>query len=381
MAITKQLLARLFSIRDKGEYKVFAILGIKISIKNKYFKSRMKVLEERILALEMAKVMESGLWDAKYYIQNYHPEMKKHKALVHYMTKGYKKHENPSKIFNAKKYKLDSKNPIIDYLTCGRYSLHMLYYKNEFKAPQCIIDKYNFDKQNRKSKKVIYTCITNNYDDLYELSAYYYTDTCWDYICYTDNEEYIRQGRIGIWEIRPLYYTDLDNSRNNRWHKTHPHILFPDYEESVYIDANINILTPKFFNLVNSTNDDILLPIHSSRVCLYKELDWAEEMGFDRKEKIQEQYSIIKKSGFPENYGMFENNIIYRKHHKQEIIDMMEEWWSFIKDYCQRDQTSLAYLFWKNNRKIEDYAFENTRIDYLNYCIFSHKKGYSLCKS
>ena len=133
--------------------------------------------------------------------------------------------------------------------------------------------------------------------------------------------------------------------------------------------------------MVNSTDKDILLPIHADRVDLYKELLWAKDIGFDKNNVEIKQYEYFKKEGFPENYGMFENNIIYRKHLSKDIIDMMDEWWMFVKDYSQRDQCSLAYLFWKNNRKIKDFAFENTRIDYKNFCIYKHKKEWTLCNS
>ncbi len=330
--------------------------------------------------MEKLVILQSGLWDANYYIEKYHPEMKKDEALEYWMDEGYKKAESPSEIFDAKAYNRRNSNPIIDYLTRGAYTLEALYYQNKYPAPQCVVDKYLFDKKNRKSKKVVYTCITNNYDDLSDIKAYYYTDTSWDYICFTDNPDWLNKKQVGIWECRPLVFNESDNSRNNRWHKIFANELFPEYEESVYIDANINILTPNFFEMINSTDKDILLPIHSSRVDLYKELKWAKKKGFDEVEIIDKQYKLIEQNGFPENYGLFENNIIYRKHKNSEIIQMMEEWWIFVKNMCKRDQTSLAYIFWKHNRKIKDYAFENTRIDYKNFCIYKHKKGYELCK-
>jgi hypothetical protein len=338
-------------------------------------------LNERVFDLEKQIVLNSGLWDAEYYIKTYHPEMRKYEALEYYCQKGYKHLENPSKIFDAKKYKQKYKNPIIDFVTKGRYGLHQLFFKNEFVAPQEVVDSYLLEYKNRgKSNKVVYMCIINDYDDIHELEAFYYTDNSWDYVCFTDNKEWINQKRIGIWEIRPIVYNKMDSARNNRWHKLHPHLLFEDYEESVYIDSNINILTPKFFDVINNTDKDILLPIHSNGIDLYKELLHVRNLGLDLPEVIDEQYRIIKEAGFPENYGMFENNIVYRKHHSAEIIDLMNDWWYFVENYCRRDQTSLAYLFWKRNRKIRDYAFENTKIDYRNYCVFAHKKKWERCE-
>ena len=330
---------------------------------------------------DMNEVRESGLWDAKYYISNHHPEMRTYDALRYYVTEGYKNKEKPSKIFDSERYycPIDI-NPISHFLNIGRYCYNPAFFKNEFPASEKTINKYLEEKKQRKSNKVVYTCITNNYDSIEELKAFYYTDNSWDYICFTDNEEDVSKGEIGIWEIRPLVYKEADNSINNRYHKLKPHVILPEYEESVYLDANINVLTPKFFEMLNNTDKDILLPKHTNNIDLYKELLWAKNQGFQPPETLDKLYELIKQAGFPENYGMSENNIIYRRHKEPQIIEMMEEWWKYVSEYCKRDQASFAYVFWKNGRKFEDHTFENTRIDYKNFCVFTHKKEWDLCK-
>lgn len=335
----------------------------------------LKQLNEEVLRLKMLLVENSGLYDSQYYIKNYHPDMYKRQALQYYVEVGYKNSENPSQVFDISNYPKNIE-PILDYLSRG-YESEYLFQKNMYPATENNIKNYLKIRKNRKSSKVVYTCISNNYDNLEELRGYKYIDPSWDYVCFTDNEELIGKRNIGIWKIKALQFNKLDNSRNNRWHKIHPHLLFPEYEESVYIDANINIITSKFFDIVNQTDKDILLPIHANNTDLYMELKWAKEMQFDKAEVIEEQYNLIKESGFPKNYGMFENNLIYRKHFKTEIINIMNEWWHFVENYSRRDQTSLCYIFWKHNRKIEDYCIDNIRRDYKNFCIFKHKKGYT----
>lgn len=332
-------------------------------------------LEQRVLYIESEIVRQSGLYDDIWYIKTYHPEMNKHEALMHYITKGYLNDESLSPLLDSSKYHcILNTNPILDYIFRGRYQPTTLFFENKYLPSKIDI------KINEISKKVVYTCITNNYDDIESIRHYHCTDSSWHYVCFTDNQEWINKKQIGIWKILPLVYTDLDNARNSRWHKSHPHILFPEYNESVYIDANINILTRKFWNMLDSTDKDILLPLHSTRIDLYKEIEIIKQINFDDPQIVNEQYKIIKESGFPENYGLFENNIIYRKHNQKEIISMMNEWWYFIKNYSRRDQCSLAYIFWKYNREVKDYAFENTRIDYKNFCIFPHNKQYELLK-
>lgn len=93
-----------------------------------------------------------------------------------------------------------------------------------------------------KAKRVIYTCITGKYDTLKTMK---YIDKDWDYICFTDNASIKPDG---VWEIKPLQFSELDNSRNNRWHKLNPHLILSDYENSIYIDGNIRIKTKNFLN-------------------------------------------------------------------------------------------------------------------------------------
>lgn len=362
-------------ILNKEKRKNFKRKHIKKLQKPKNLEEELLLLKTRVLLLESEIVRKSGLWDDNFYIKTYHPEMRKYEALMHYMTQGWQNNESPSPLLDASQYNcVLYTNPILDYVLRGQYQLTRLFFENKYLPSNTNI------KINKASQKVVYTCITNNYDDIENIRNYHCTDTSWHYVCFTDNQEWIEKKQIGIWKILPLAYTELDNTRNNRWHKCHPHTLFPEYEESIYIDANINIISNKFWNMLSSTDKDILLPIHSERIDLYKELIWAKEMRFDESTLIDEQYRIIKGTGFPENYGMFENNIIYRKHHQKEIISMMDEWWSFIKNYCRRDQCSLAYIFWKHDREIKDYAFENTRIDYQNFCLFPHNKQYERLK-
>src|SRR5574344_1958635 len=93
-------------------------------------------------------------------------------------------------------------------------------------------------------KKVVYTCITGDYD---EPTIHNFINPDYDYVLFTDNKNLIKF-RKSPWETRPLAYDKSDNIRNARWHKTHPHILFTEYEISVWVDTNINILTKKFFD-------------------------------------------------------------------------------------------------------------------------------------
>ena len=78
----------------------------------------------------------------------------------------------------------------------------------------------------------------------------------------------------------------------------------------------------------------------------------------------------MRTEGMKEGYGLNETNIIFRKHKKTS--DIMDAWWDMINKYSSRDQTSLSYVLWKNNIRVNKISIDNARIDCLNYKIYSH---------
>lgn len=211
-------------------------------------------------------------------------------------------------------------------------------------------------------KGIIYTCITGDYDMLMEHS---FIDPMWDYVCFTDSR-YLQKkiNKNSIWNTKPLVFNELDDVRNARWHKLHAHDLFLEYQKSIWVDANVNIISQGFFSDVEKViknKQKISIPIHPDRKCIYEEYETCVQLGKDRLETMKDQVNIIKKDKFPRNYGLFETNIIYREHHDEGIIRLMLEWWWWIENYSRRDQLSLTYVLWKNGYKINPLDNESYR--------------------
>lgn len=78
-----------------------------------------------------------------------------------------------------------------------------------------------------ESKFVVYTCITNTYDQLWEVSHIENVR----FVCFTDTEINQQNG----WEIQPLSSPKRLTSGHdiNRFHKLFPHHLFPDYRNAL----------------------------------------------------------------------------------------------------------------------------------------------------
>jgi O-antigen biosynthesis protein len=206
--------------------------------------------------------------------------------------------------------------------------------------------------ESKKRKGVIYTCITGGYDGLTQHS---YIDNNWDYICFCDNPEMTDKKKIGHWQICALQYNELDQVRNARWHKTHPHLLLPEYEYSVWLDANINITSDLMFRQVQKCIDEKRLlsaPEHPIRSCVYEEALAVKLIRCDFQELIDKQISLIKQKGFPPQMGMNETGLLFRRHHEKLCREMMESWWELIQNYSRRDQLSFTYVAWKHNYKL-----------------------------
>lgn len=359
MVITKQ---------QEFEHILNSSIPFRLEQINKNIAVNKKMLINNRLEYFKREIIERKLFDENYYIKNY-PSYKKYgmSALDHYVEIGWRLMYNPSECFNTTLYLNTNRNldicPLFHFLSEGKDYAAYAYWSNPNSSP-------NYQRKSNNTK-VVYTCIVGNYDNLLQHT---YLDNEWDYVCFTDNIEWIEKGQIGCWQIKPLFLSIWDSTRVNRFHKINPHLFFPEYQESLYVDANVNILSPFIFDLIEHKNTDLIIPRHFVEVCAYNHAKWILHHNQKDRDKINAFLNIMKKDGFPYNYGMTENNIIYRKHHKKRNIKIMDEWWGFVRDYCKRDQLSLSYVLWKNNIEIWDISFPNARADINNFMLVSHEK-------
>lgn len=196
-------------------------------------------------------------------------------------------------------------------------------------------------------KAVIYTCVTNNYDCLTDPVI---IDRSFDYICFADKKTKV-DNKIKVWQIKKLAFSKLDNIRNARWHKTHPHLLFKEYKYSIYIDSNINILNKKFYqDIKEQIKNKALIAVqpHFARENIYEEFSECLRLKKDKSEIIKKQKYYLEKEKFNGKYYIFpETNIIFRSHLQDKVMAAMQVWWSMIKKYSYRDQLSFTYALWK----------------------------------
>lgn len=199
-----------------------------------------------------------------------------------------------------------------------------------------------------KNRKVIYTCLVGGYDDLLQPVC---IAADFDYICFSNN---LHKDRVGVWEIRKIPFVEGSQSRLSRYPKLLPHEVLPDYEYSVYMDANIQIMRPEFYEAVNNSIQSGCLIAQVRHVlppidCAYDEIGYAYKLNRVSLWQAWRQSRYLHRQKFPRHYGLFENNLIFRSHLNEKVMRMSEQWWKEYNRYAPRDQFSLMYVYWRNS--------------------------------
>lgn len=227
-------------------------------------------------------------------------------------------------------------------------------------------EKYIVKQYDENEKIAVYTCNIGGYDRPQE--PLIVAENC-DYFFISD----VKPEGLVNWKWidakKFLPEEKLSNVKKARYLKTHPHLIFPNYKYSIFIDGNIKCILDisDFFKKINNKTRIAIHP-HPYRDCIYKEgyaCDVAKRGDIDNIKKQLKQY---KEEGMPKEFGLFETNILVREHGNEICKKIMEDWWKEIEIKSQRDQISFTYVLWKNNLvsndigKIQDTILENNYV-------------------
>lgn len=325
------------------------------------------------------EIINSGFWDENWYLSNYYDAFNEARKsaggslspLDYYIEKGWRLGHRPSEKFGFYPIESEGCDPVSYFLNRQRFEGYQ-FNENPWVPEETEIRNYLEQTESRKARKVVYTCITNHYNKLMQP---YCIDSEWDYICFTDCEELLRSNRVGVWKIRKILVNDLDCSRINRWHKVNPHLVFPEYQESLYIDGNINIISRYIYDTIGKAKSPMLFSRHFTRSCAYEEIRAllaSHRISEENKKLLTMQRDIYDAASFPKNYGLSENNVIYRQHHTEVVKQVMTMWWKWLCDFSSRDQASLAFVLWKNEIPFSDITIPNIRVSYKDFWIVRH---------
>ena len=236
-----------------------------------------------------------------------------------------------------------------------------------------LIRRYSSNIDFNDKKIAVYTAVTGTYDE--PLIPQERIDG-FDYICFTDNPFL----KSDFWDIRPIEDAGLNPTQTARMYKILAHKYLSDYDYSLWIDTNIEIIGD-IRDYINkySVENKLLAFKHPQRDCIYQEADECIRLSKDSMDNIMPQINRYRDEGYPEHNGLISSGILFRNHNDPEVIKIMEDWFDEIVNGSFRDQLSFNYACWKNNFKYDEsslYIFKN---EYFQ--IHEHlNKGYFMRK-
>ena len=199
-------------------------------------------------------------------------------------------------------------------------------------------------------KYAIYTAMVGGYDEIMQPVV---IDDRFDYILFSND---IKEDRVGVWQVRPIAYTNPDNTRICRYVKTHPEELLPGYDVSVWMDSNIRIMTSAVYERIVELYESgsvIASMNHPLRDCIYDEAFEVMYIRYERKKVVVDWCHKLRKENYPEHNGLYETGVMFRKHNTSLISETNVMWWDCIEKYSKRDQLSFNYVLWKLEVKCE----------------------------
>lgn len=218
-------------------------------------------------------------------------------------------------------------------------------------------------------KGVVYTCITGGYDSLLPPAPSPLLDS-FDFICFTGTEsaktdgpdgraagghpsEVCRPAKLevsGPWQLRTLSPEGLpeealhSNALLSRYPKLQPHKVLGGYDFSLWVDGNIEIrdgaLLKAALECAESGVRYAGVP-HPSRGDVFQEALMCYKMKYIDLRTLLKVDLRCYMGGLRRGSGLFENNIIFRRHNDPGIIALDDLWWDSVLRLAPRDQLSL----------------------------------------
>lgn len=191
------------------------------------------------------------------------------------------------------------------------------------------------------NKFVIFSAIIGQYDLVAQPSV---IDDRFDYVLFSNC---IPEGKIGVWQVRNIGYSNHVQPKIARYVKTHPELLLSEYEASLWLDANIRITGAEIYDrFVELFEKGIVLASvkHLGYDCVYEELFSVLDFRYESEEAVLDWGHQLRKRGFPRHHGMFETGLLFRIHSKDEVNRVDSIWWSYIERYSKRDQLSFTVV-------------------------------------
>lgn len=216
--------------------------------------------------------------------------------------------------------------------------------------PNSWVNQYKKVKTDVTQRLAVYTSVFGSYDQICMPKVK--PDNV-DYYYISDEEP----GELGCYkwiDAKTIVPDEITSPiKRNRYVKMHPHLIFPQYRYSVYVDGNIEI-KDDISCFVAENKSGISTFMHPERECIFYEGLTVVNYRRAVAEEVINQLDRYLSEGMPIHYGLPEMRVIVREHMKPICIKVMEDWWKEFDTGCQRDQLSFMYVMWKNGMSLSD---------------------------
>ncbi|MFW5872846.1 MAG: glycosyltransferase domain-containing protein, partial [bacterium] len=206
------------------------------------------------------------------------------------------------------------------------------------------VEYYRFWADGNWKPFAIYTCISHDYDSLKEPI---HENPLFDFYVFSDKEQ-----RSDIWNFVPFDECERNDNITAKKPKILPHLYFPHYSHTIFIDANIFILEKLNFYIEKllQSNSAIGQFMHRDRDSIFDEAQYCSQKNKCVLSSALTQISRYKKEGFNDSM-LPECNFLVRNHNDENLMRSATLWWNEVcanKD-VDRDQISYPYALWKYN--------------------------------
>ena len=189
---------------------------------------------------------------------------------------------------------------------------------------------------------VVYTAVFGGYDDP---PVVHQPDPAVDYLFFTEDEHVTVPAP---WQVRVIPRAFEDPQRDARRVKLLPHVFVGDYDVSVWIDANCELLDLDERGALALLEDaDLAVPSHQERSCIYDEAETVLELRLDLPEVVTMQMAGYRSLGYPAYFGLHTTMFLVRRHLAQACRQFSDAWWRELQGHSKRDQLSFDFVRWK----------------------------------
>lgn len=216
---------------------------------------------------------------------------------------------------------------------------------------------------NSSPKMAVYTCITGGYDDCPRV---YQVDSRCDYYIITDNHSLNKDNtQLNVKytdEIVPRYIKNVKDI--NRYCKSHGYLFFDEYDYSLYIDGNIDIIGNVFDYVTFLKNFGLAFhksPIFSDAYCELFRLYVSSRVSYSASREIAKW---LHAECYPKDVLCLECGVILCDHHNINAKRLLDEWFELYMNMpVKRDQIYMSFLLWKKGLDESDIGIITGTVD------------------